>query len=132
MTGLTEGEIALMRADFQSVHLTMRCKIERFTELTTDRDGHPIGTWGTLHEDLPCWYHERERSIYVTQEITGPEINVVDQYPHLLLPIGTDVTPADRVTQVTHHGVVIMNETCNIKTQLVRLTEILLTLEKQF
>lgn len=131
MTGLTEGEIAQMRADFQEVHLTMRCKIERFTELTTDRDGHPIGTWLTLHTDLPCWYYERERSVYVVQEITGPNVNVVEQYPRLMLPAGTDVTPADRLVEVTHLGVVIMNQVCNIKTQLNRLTEVLLTLEKQ-
>lgn len=131
MTGLTEGEIALMREDFEATHLTMRCKIERFTELTIDRDGHPIGTWLTLHSNLPCWYYERERSVYVVQEITGPNVNVVEQYPRLQLPAGTDVTPADRLVEVTHHGVVIMNQPCNIKTQLNRLTEVLLTLEKQ-
>lgn len=130
MVGFTDSEVALMRADYTNVNLTMRCDIERYVVTSTDPDGKPTGSWQPLHTDLPCWYWEIDRWRSSIEEVSGPNINAGVSFPRLSIPAATDVTVYDRVSSVrgvASDGVVASN--LNIKTVLKRLYNTLLTME---
>jgi hypothetical protein len=131
LSSLTEAEIAQLREDATEMSQIMTCTIERGTIASTDPDGHPVKTWAVLHENIPCWYYERERDQYVQQERTGPLVHVIDAYPRITLPANTDVTPRDRVTTVIGVDGVEVAANLDIRTVLKRLFDVSVTVESQ-
>lgn len=130
MTSLNASEIANMREDLQTVQLSMKCTVERFTQSGVDPDGHPIGSWETLHEDLSCWYWEATYR-NILQERDGPNVQVIEAYPRLIVPALTDITARDRIASITGVDGEVIKTNLNIRTLLNRLVDVLMFVESQ-
>jgi head-tail adaptor len=85
------------------VGLTHRCTIERRT-FTSDGGGGQTETWANVETDLPCraWLESSR------VESIGDRVAEVEDR-RLIVPVGSDVQPADRVT-VTVRGEAFMSE----------------------
>jgi head-tail adaptor len=84
------------------VGLTHRCTIERRTN-TSDGGGGQTQTWAAVETDLPCRAWLESTGI----ESVGDRVAEVEDR-RLIVPVGTDVQPADRVT-VTVRGEAFMS-----------------------
>jgi head-tail adaptor len=84
------------------VGMTHRCTIERRT-LTSDGGGGQTETWAAVETDLPCRAWLEDSGI----EAVGDKVVEVEDR-RLIVPVGTDVQPADRVT-VTVRGEAFMS-----------------------
>jgi head-tail adaptor len=85
------------------VGLTHRCTVERRT-LVSDGGGGQTETWAAVETDLPCraWLEA------ANAEAVGERMAEVEDR-RLIVPVGSDVQPADRVT-VTVRGEAFMSE----------------------
>jgi head-tail adaptor len=88
------------------VGLTHRCTIERRT-LTSDGGGGQTETWTTVGEDVPCRAWLESTGDRLDSRLTGGKVVEVEAR-RLIVPVGTDVQPADRVT-VTVRGEAFMS-----------------------
>lgn len=76
--------------------MTQRATIERDMAAGTDDWGNPLEpVWSTHLTGVPC------RTWFTTgREVSGPEKTAVVEDRRLIVPLGTDVTEADRVAQI--------------------------------
>lgn len=114
------------------VSLTHRMTIQRDQSLTGTDDG-----WGG--PDLPAWADHLVDVPCRAWTATGPRpggetvqaaavVAVDDRRAHV--PLGTDVTETDRVTEVTHRGVVILDGPMDVETVLTYPDHLELVLRK--
>lgn len=85
--------------------MRMRADIERNTDATTDSWNQKGVDWEPHLADCAChlWYENG------SEYVDGVKVAVVDEL-RAILPLGTDVTPADRLGDVTDkQGVVLFN-----------------------
>jgi head-tail adaptor len=73
------------------VHL---CNIQRFTA-SQNEIGEPVESWNDIAASVACRYVEKEEKF--ADENTGLQMLTVYR---LLLPAGTDVTTADRISRI--------------------------------
>lgn len=83
-------------AQFIRATMTHRCTIERNNAATPDPDGHPGTTdWDVLASAQACFLWTSSG-----REAVAPDRTVVVDQVHLMFPLGTDVTPKDRINGV--------------------------------
>lgn len=97
MTLLTAAEIQSMRTEVRATLLVMTCAIERLSSSGRDAYNHPVTTWAPHLADVPCYWWTEGRA----EELLGPNVNAAIAKQHVVMPAGTDVTTADRITVVT-------------------------------
>ena len=74
--------------------LTMVATRSRFTASGKDPDGQPTGSRATT--SIPCWlFHPGP-----TTEVTGGDVNVLDDELRMLVGYEVDIVPDDEITQV--------------------------------
>ena len=76
--------------------MTHRCTVQRNTQIGTDAYGHPqMPTWDVQHSALACYY-------WIKQEWEIRDgLKVATGTKHLMLvPYGTDIREADRLTAI--------------------------------
>ena len=109
--------------------MTRRALVERNTVATTDgygAKGKP--TWTTLHESLPCWFYRQRRPGGEAVRLKG---TVVREMLKLMVPLGTDITEADRINGITDRsGNVVEVGILNVTSVLDSHTHLELMLEK--
>lgn len=106
--------------------LTYRCTIERGTS-STDEWGNPgPPTWSAHISDQPC----RAWATAGREVVTDTTTVVVVEDVRLILPLGTDVTEADRIASVTYRGGTIQDGPLGIRAVLVNADHIELLLVK--
>ena len=95
--------------------LTHLCTIERDQNAGTSTDGwSAVPDWQPHLTDQPC----RMWATAGRETVTDQTTVVVVQDNRLVLPLGTDVTEHDRVTDVTYRGTTILAGPLQIRAVL--------------
>jgi head-tail adaptor len=95
----------------QLVHL---CNIQRFTSAQNEI-GEPVESWNDIAASVACRYVEKEEKF--ADENTGLQMLTVYR---LLLPAGTDVTTADRITNIRIENDEVLAGPFGIEEKLTR------------
>jgi hypothetical protein len=128
MTGLSAAEIASMRATVESVALSMRCTIERFTDGEPDEYGQPTGFWDVLHNAIPCLYWVEDTR--AAGEAAGPDAGYVLARTMVQLAANVDVHEGDRVASVIGVDGTQIAGPADIEEVRRRITDTVLVLEE--
>jgi len=81
---------------FEASVMTHRCTVERDSADDTDR--YDVPAFATHLSDQPCFLYTT--NVVFGGEAVRPEGTVVADELKMLMPLGTDVQPADRVVDV--------------------------------
>ncbi len=95
--------------------MTHRATVQRNTPAGTDGFGGPgAAVWGSHIAALHCWFYAKG-SVGVEREVIDGDKSVTLGSHKLLIPLGTDITEADRITAIDDRlGVSIMANTMRI------------------
>ncbi len=110
--------------------MTHRATVQRNTPAGTDGFGGPgAAVWGSHLASLKCWYYHMS---------TTPEREVIDgdksatlDTAKLMVPLGTDITEADRITAIKDRtGGSIVANTMKIRSVTYRHNHLELVVEE--
>ena len=90
---MPNGVVTLSRSRAVMTH---RCTVQRDTQIGVDAYGHPqMPTWDVQHADLACYYWISEE-----HEIRDGMKIATGTKHQMLVPYGTDIIGADRITAI--------------------------------
>lgn len=110
------------------VALTHVCSLERNASLASGDDGSgnpPPADWQPL-ADVPCRFWVDSGTEDVAERTTIAAVTD----GRVIVPLGTDVTEADRVAQVAYRGQTVQDGPLGVRARLVRRDHIELLLVK--
>lgn len=106
--------------------LTYLCTVERQATVSADGRGHTTGDWATHISDLACRFWTSEGSEALIEGATIAPL----ASSRLIVPLGTDVTEADRIVSVTYRGGTVQDGPLGVRAVLWRSDHLELVLEK--
>ena len=111
--------------------MTYRATVQRNTPAGTDGFGGPgAASWGSHLSDLHCWFYAKG-AVGAEREVIDGGKSVTLGSHKMIIPKGTDITEADRVTAIKDRaGVSIMANTMRIHSVTHRHTHLELEVEE--
>ena len=110
--------------------MTHRALVERNTTTTrTAYGGKNVPTWSSHIPSMPCFFYREGRS--ASEQAERSRGTILHDMLRLLVPLGTDITEADRINGVTKRdGTVIEGGPMRITSVLNSHTHLELRVEK--
>jgi hypothetical protein len=122
---VTSAELDQIRADVGVNILDHVCDIQRNTG-SVNADGHKSVDWTDHIDNLPC-----HLAMIMGGEILGDQINVEQIIDFINMPFGTDVTAADRITQVRNQKGEVLTGILKIRSVVKRSTHLMVFAEAE-